>query len=428
MKTTQLTQFLGLSLTLITLNAKADDLSLSLRRYDGTLVSYRTANSSASSLSYSISGSRGFGSDSVSYGGVDLDLTSNSPAYNLYGGQLSASATINNSLTILTDPALNGTGGTIVQSIRLSGAFAMTGVGYAHFGVNGNNGGYFYPNTLDPQSPNATLTTTQGITFNSSGALVSLQTNVGGSAQANPPDPGFPGTHAHVNLSVRTGAIAVRDSLGNTVNFTSTSQTGTTRASNVSIGSSYSGFTLANTAGHSSTLSLLDGTAGSAGLASLSGAKLQASPDRYVQAAFLASPNAGGGLTPVSDGVDFTGTGTDRFVLQLSFDETAVLAAGLTDADLHMEWLDPSDGTFKDAYLGDSDGGAAHQQLAGPYLGGAEFQLGNYGVDPVGHTLWAVLDHNSEFVVGTVVPEPASAALLGLGMLLPAARRRHAQA
>ena len=383
--------------------AAADDLSLRLgRRFGDGSVLYNTPNSAAPSLSFSISGAHGFGSDSVSYGGVDLDLTSISSS-SFYGGQLSAGATINQSFMISTDPALNGGQGSIVVSTRLSGGFALDGAGNAYFGVNGNTGGFFYPHTLDPQPANSTLTSSYPLGFSSTPSPVTFQTTVLGAVGGTQPDPGFPDIHSHVKLSVRTGAIRVLNSTGGTVNFTSSSATGTARGSNVPSGGSYTGFSLANTTGHSTTLSLLDGTANAA---------------NYVEAAFLSSPHANAGLQAFSDAVDFTGTGSDKFVLQLSFDEAAVLAAGLTDLDLHMEWLDPITGAFKDAFMGDSDGGAAHQFFAGSYLGGAEFQLGNYGVDLVNHVLWAVVDHNSEFVVGETVPEPSTFAMMlgGVGM------------
>ena len=86
-----------------------------------------------------------------------------------------------------------------------------------------------------------------------------------------------------------------------------------------------------------------------------------------------------------------------------------------------MEWLDPTDGMFKDAFLGNSDHGASSQFIPGPYVSPVDFQLGNYGVDPINHTVWAVVDHNSEFVVGNIqaVPEPCglSAVLVGFGVL-----------
>lgn len=406
MKTKTHARFLALVAALLSPGlAAADDLSLQLQRTGRPSVFYHTLASPASSLNFSISGALGFGSASVSYGGVDLDLTAITPATPSIstGGFVAASATINQSFTISTDPGLNGAQGTIVLSTRLSGGFAWNISGYASFSVNGNNGGLFYPNTIDPQPANSTLTSSFPISFSSIGSAVSVQTHVIGDASANRPDAGYPDGHNHVDLSVRTGAIKVLNSTGDTVNFTSSSATGTARGSNVPSGSSYTGFSLANTTGHSTTLSLLDGTANAA---------------NYVEAAFLSSPHANAGLQAFSDAVDFTGTGSDKFVLQLSFDEAAVLAAGLTDLDLHMEWLDPITGAFKDAFMGDSDGGAAHQFFAGSYLGGAEFQLGNYGVDLVNHVLWAVVDHNSEFVVAQIVPEPSTWVIMlgGVGM------------
>lgn len=59
-------------------------------------------------------------------------------------------------------------------------------------------------------------------------------------------------------------------------------------------------------------------------------------------------------------------------------------------------------------------------------MGPATFVLGNYGVDPVNHYVWAVLDVDGEFGVGALVPEPAGA-LVGLlgaaGLLMHRARR-----
>ncbi|MBE7157701.1 MAG: hypothetical protein INR62_04580 [Rhodospirillales bacterium] len=176
----------------------------------------------------------------------------------------------------------------------------------------------------------------------------------------------------------------------------------------------YNGFTLTNvvTAANKSrgtTVSLLDGTASVA---------------RNVVANFQAAPTVSQGVRAFSDAVDFSGTANagsslgDKFVIQFTLDETAVLAAGLTDASMSLKWLDPRDGQFKEAYLGDSDGGAAHQFLIGQYLSGTEFQLGNYGVDPLNHTVWAVLDHNSVFVAGMAVPEPSSWQLLSMAVIL----------
>ena len=50
--------------------------------------------------------------------------------------------------------------------------------------------------------------------------------------------------------------------------------------------------------------------------------------------------------------------------------------------------------------------------------------MGSFGCDTDTNTVWAVLNHNSEFAV---VPEPGTMGLLGLGLLLIVVRRPKAQ-
>src|SRR5208283_1966362 len=65
--------------------------------------------------------------------------------------------------------------------------------------------------------------------------------------------------------------------------------------------------------------------------------------------------------------------------------------------------------------------------LGGFHLGAwlpGDMTLGDWGVDMTSHTVWAVLDHNSDFAV---VPEPSTLSLLaagGLGLLAAVRRRR----
>ncbi len=74
---------------------------------------------------------------------------------------------------------------------------------------------------------------------------------------------------------------------------------------------------------------------------------------------------------------------------------------------IYLVWLDPGDGRWENAVRGN----------VGTNLGGfrrgawpsGDMTLGDWGVDTADHTVWAVLDHNSQFAV---VPEPGTLALL----------------
>lgn len=111
----------------------------------------------------------------------------------------------------------------------------------------------------------------------------------------------------------------------------------------------------------------------------------------------------------ISDYLSLSGTGTDMFVLSM-------LYAGSPDTAL-IQWWDG--GEWVNAVDGNSTG-------SGNFLGDVAYDsslsLGNYGFDSSTNTAWAVLDHNSEFVVA--IPEPSHAVLLGLSMIGLLARRK----
>ena len=121
-----------------------------------------------------------------------------------------------------------------------------------------------------------------------------------------------------------------------------------------------------------------------------------------------------------SDVVDVHGTETDVFVLQLTYNEAAAISLFGSEAAAILGWLDPADGQWKNAVLGNSSGTPTFVG-DGAYDPLTDFLPGYYGVDTVNNHVWAVLDHNSHFAA---TPEPTSAVLLGLGTLLLTTRRR----
>ena len=144
------------------------------------------------------------------------------------------------------------------------------------------------------------------------------------------------------------------------------------------------------------------------------------------------SSEAGGsfainGARPVGNVLNLAGTENDVFVLELTYDDADLVAAGVVSgADLILQWRDPVGGQFKNSVLGNQPPGGR------PFFGssyaqylvahGGIFTLGDYGHDPTTNTVWAVLNHNSAFAAATV-PEPGSLGC-GLAAFAVLARRR----
>lgn len=142
-----------------------------------------------------------------------------------------------------------------------------------------------------------------------------------------------------------------------------------------------------------------------------------ASGDYSVESTFALTPStsASNDGYRISDVFALSGTGSDTFVLQLSYTQTAydaAEAAGLYTSELELilgrlangEWVPVGTGLFVE--------GAWNSSYT---------TVGTYGVDTTNNVVWAVTDQGGEF---SVVPEPATWMLLGLGLAVVLARLR----
>lgn len=181
-------------------------------------------------------------------------------------------------------------------------------------------------------------------------------------------------------------------------------------------GDPYNGYTATSDQGRSTVVTLIDGEAG-AGRDLAMGFTAGATFDPEIQS------------TLVSDVVELTGTETDTFVMQVSYDESVVADYSVNESDLRLLW-ENVDMEFVNAVLGNSNAAEVGETLFvdGAYLAGTH-TLGYYGVDTEANVVWAVLDHNSRYAAGsmlssTAVPEPTTLALLTAAGLLSIRRRR----
>jgi len=193
--------------------------------------------------------------------------------------------------------------------------------------------------------------------------------------------------------------------LGNIVPFTFTNAAGGVP---VADNASYSllGLGTIATTGHGTVAQLLDGTS---------------SGDKTVTMKFNSgTPQFQTNFT-TGDTLSLMGTNNEIVVLQLTYDPST-LPAGTNERDLFLSWIDPSDNSLLNAIDENSDH-TEDQQIFGAYDPNQDFHLGYYGVDVESHTVWAVIDHNSNFTVAAA-PEPTSAALALCGALPLLMRRR----
>jgi hypothetical protein len=367
----------------------------------------QSLTNNSGSLSMSHVGNWSSLSASVAFGSVQLNLkaaaSSTGAGYATCHGHWTDTITINSD-----DPALLGSSGTVQLIFHLSGSQVVGIIAsgtaneytivfdgdFGYGGYNGNyTGGYMgcYPNCFSGThiADLATFTHSKGIIF---GAPFPFECELSGGVT-----PSSGGDSTSLQASLLSGTMTVLDGSGNPVSYRATSSVGSSRGAAFTTGGSYSGFSLANTVGYQTQLALLGGNASS---------------NEMVTASFVANPMTN---AFASDAVDFSGTISDKFVLQLSYDPTAengvfLGPSGLLRASgLILEWLNPASNTWENVVLGNSDGGAQQQHILGAYNAGVDFVLGDYGVDTTNHTVWAVIDHNSVFAVGEVQVVPSTA-------------------
>ena len=213
----------------------------------------------------------------------------------------------------------------------------------------------------------------------------------------------------HADQSLVGTAAGDLGSLAWNLSTTLTGQTGDASAT-VTAGGSFAGLGTTRGSGLATQATLAAGTA---------------SATTTVSMAFTDAPLSG---TFFSDVLTLTGTAGDAVVLELTYAAAGLDAAG--ESLLTLGWLDERAGsaTFGDWLLATEGNSSQLVSLTSPLQGSwldyvaassgrtPANSLGAYGVDTTTDTLWAVIDHNSQFAA---VPEPSGLALAfaGLGML-----------
>ena len=124
--------------------------------------------------------------------------------------------------------------------------------------------------------------------------------------------------------------------------------------------------------------------------------------------------SATGGNRLVGEVLTFQGTGTATWVLQMQYNPATLPLneATMADAgDLYLTWRNPDSNAWVNAVDGNT--GGTKQLFQRAWLPGDT--LGSYGVDVTSNTVWAVINHNSDFGI-VAVPEPTTLALVASGL------------
>lgn len=278
--------------------------------------------------------------------------------------------------------------------------------------VNLGSGALVANYSQDALGHGADLPSVFTVSLNSDAGGIAFSYTILASAQSTTPDQGHSGyfTSASFSGTLGRGTIQILDPSGNSVDYSLDNSTGSIKALTYPAGAAFSSFAVTNAASDSNhtTMQLLDGNAGS-------------SPTQ-VNASFVAPPSSSpltSAVKVASDALELTGTAGRLAVVQMSYNPSVVASQNLAETSLRLVWQVPLANQFVNAIFGNS-GPAASQFVARPYNPATDLQLGKHGLDTTNHTAWAVVDHNSEFVVA--VPQPY---LLVRSITHPAAQTIH---
>ena len=211
----------------------------------------------------------------------------------------------------------------------------------------------------------------------------------------------------------------------------------------VGIGNSYAGLGSTALGGLNTTADILAGsnTGGNDGAVKMAW-RLRNANESYPTQTSPPCPLGSCGL--VSDVIDLSGMvnsggvqgQADPFVLRMSYDPSLLVPGGAaaevslaSGGSVYLAWLNPDGGgtgiaLWENAVSGNYGGPewfagiGDWSDYGSPGLGD---DLGRWGVNPATHTVWAVLNHDSQFAV---VPEPATLSLLALGGLAMMRRKQ----
>ena len=103
---------------------------------------------------------------------------------------------------------------------------------------------------------------------------------------------------------------------------------------------------------------------------------------------------------------------TDTFALSLSYDPSVVTAAQIQSGNFALATKDAS-GNWVNAVA--KNVGGTMNFVNGPY--NASYTLGTYGVDTAAHTVWAVINHNSDYAATQVKTAAITAAAAANGSI-----------